>query len=72
MGTTKSRQTKIEWLKMTITSFFKERKGKNISKDKLLSEFALSQYSTRRTGEELLASLADTGFIKINGDDIIK
>ena len=70
MGTQKTRQEKIEYLKSLISDFFKKKPQGKISKSKLLSEFALSKSSTIRTGEDILFALNCTNFIKINGDDI--
>lgn len=72
MGTQKTRQAKIEFLKSAIEAFFKKKKDGQISKDRLIAEFAISQYSSYRTAEELIEALAETGYIKINGDVITR
>jgi len=72
MGTSDTRRKKIEWLKDAINSFFREKEGKTISKAKLIGEFAIANNSSQRTGEELLELLKQTGFIKINKDEVKK
>jgi hypothetical protein len=68
MGTIKTRQIKINWLRNTISAFFTQNPKETISKNKLLSQFCLSNATTRRTGEELLSMMEDTEQIKIDGD----
>jgi hypothetical protein len=70
MGTFKTRQDKINYLKNLIDKFFSSKKDKRISKTKLIAEFIVSQNSTSRTADELLKALAATNYIKINGDEI--
>ena len=72
MGTKKTREAKIEFLKSTIDAFFKKKKDGSISRDKLLAEFCMYQLSTYRTGNELLQMLEKMGDIKINGDLITR
>lgn len=72
MGTAQTRQAKIQWLKNKIEVFFKNKPDGAMSKDKLLSAFALEAYSTYRTGEEILRMLEKTGKITLAGDLITK
>lgn len=72
MGTSKTRQSKIEWLKETIKEFFKTKPSGKIDTDKLLAEFAIANNSTARTGEEILRILELVKFIKVDGSNIIK
>ncbi len=68
MGTSKTREAKIQWLKKVIVTY----KGLIISKEKLLSEFCLQNNSSMKTANEILKLLEQTKLIKINGDEVIK
>jgi len=68
MGTSKTREAKIQWLKNVIVTY----KGLIISKEKLLSEFCLQNNSSMKTANEILKLLEQTKLIKINGDEVIK
>jgi hypothetical protein len=66
MGTSKTRQEKLAFLKHTIDSYFLKYPNGKIDARKLLSEFVMAQNSTKRTGLEILMSLVDTKYIKLN------
>lgn len=66
MGTSKTRQEKIDFMKATITEFFKRKVAGRIDQDKLISEFMIKHNSTYRTGEELVNMLEDSGFIIVS------
>lgn len=72
MGSNKSRKVKVEWMKEVIHSFWLTKPGKAISKEVLISEFALAHDSTERTAKEILKLLATSKYILINGDEILK
>lgn len=72
MGTRKTREYKVRWLRQNIRSFFQKKPDQQISRSKLLAQFALDTMSTKRTGQEILKLLADAGEIKINKDTIEK
>lgn len=72
MGSLNSRVLKVEWLKNSIEAFFQQKPLETISKKKLLAVFALENNTTKRTGQEILSLLNDSGFIKIDGDIIRK
>lgn len=72
MGSEGSRQYKVGWLKSKIDNFFKSEPKGVISYKKLVSAFALDTFSTERTGKEIIKILSDTGFIKLNGDNITR
>ena len=71
MGFNNTRRSKIGWIKNIIQSFFSQKKDGIISRDKLIATFALENNSTERTGKEIIKLLEKTGYIKVNGDEII-
>ncbi len=71
MANLKQRFLKIEWLKNTILSFFKETPKEKIDKDKLIAQFCVAFNSTERTARECLRVLEGTGVIKTDGAYII-
>lgn len=72
MGTKRTREYKVRYLRQNIAAFFKARPNEAISKTKLLGQFALDTMSTKRTGQEILQLLADVGEIQMKGDNIYK
>lgn len=70
MGTEKTRRQKIEWMTHAIQSFYSAKPNETIDKSKLLAEFALQNFSTTRTGAEILKLLETTKRIKIKGGEI--
>lgn len=70
MGTKKTREYKVRWLRQNIQTFFNKKPDQSISKSKLLAQFALDTMSTKRTGQEILELLRDSGEIKLNKDTI--
>jgi len=70
MGTTKQRKEHIEWIENMLKQGFAHRKI--IIKDALLALFAYKNFSTERTGLQILKMLQKLGTIEINGNDIYK
>ena len=60
-----SRAKKINWLKGTLSAFFKSKKNQAIDKDKLISMFILEFNSTRQTALELLKTFEGAGMIEV-------
>lgn len=67
---TNTRAIKVAWFRGMIDAYFKKHPKGNVSKSKLLANFALDNNSTKRTGLEILNFLEETGFIVISGDVI--
>ena len=72
MGTTKTRQDKLEFMKEALKIFFKDNPKGAISKKKLLFKFALAKNTTVRTGNEILNLVIAEMKLKTEGDNITK
>ncbi len=66
------RQDKVNWFINQIDTFFNKKPTGVISRKKLVAKYALANNSTERTGKEILDTLANSGYIKLNKDDITK
>lgn len=66
MGTIKTRQAKIDFMKNAIDSYFKKYPNGQIDAQKLIAEFVVSEGSTYRTGFEILRSLYETKYFKMS------
>jgi len=72
MGTTKTRQAKLDFMKEALEVYFKQFPKGTVSRKRLLQKFALAQKTTMRTGWEVLSlTIADLK-LKIEGDNITK
>lgn len=72
MGTRKSRSEKIHWIKDKLSYSFNIDPEAHIDKGIFLSEFALDNASTKRTGEDILRDLEKVGSIDIREGKIYK
>lgn len=72
MGTAKTRQHKIEWMRKAVETYFNKKPAGTIDKHKLLAEFSIHNNSSERTGDEILRLLEKTNFIKVDDDEIRK
>lgn len=68
MGTTKTRQYKINWLLIHIQQTLKA--GRVVDKEKLIGVFCVDLASSRKTALEILKDLENSGQIKIIGNEI--
>lgn len=69
MGTAKTRREKQAWIEMVLSMAVKGKK-EPLSKKKLLAEFSLQMFSSRRTGLEILKAMEASERIKIEGDNV--
>lgn len=74
MGTSKTMQSKYEWMMQTIKHFFlNDPEGVGvIDRGKLLAEFALANFTTERIGKDILRVLEKTLYIRVKGNDIFQ
>ena len=72
MGTTKTRQDKIDFMRLALQSFFKNNPKGTISKKALLQKFALAKNTTTRTANEILNLFIIELKLKVDGDNITK
>lgn len=74
MGTIRTRQDKIEWVKKAINSFFTANPNGQISIDKLVYHFVIQFNSSKRTAQEVIDTLVNTGYVNYDeeGEFLIK
>lgn len=71
MGTEKTRELKVQWLKDVLFDFFTKNPNGVVSRSKLQANFALEHNSTDRTAREILKTLEASNYIEMKGDDIL-
>jgi len=67
----KDRGFKINWIQAQVKKFFERNPEETISINKIVSAFAIELASTKKTGDEIIKQLAEIGFLKIEGDNIV-